>query len=546
LKKSAKYIIAAVFTYILITLFPAVSLAHAFIVKSSPSENEILKNPPKEITIQFDESIQPRFNSIKVTDSNGNRVDRKNGGIDSKNPAVLKTGLKRNLANGTYRIQWKVVSDDGHPVQGVIPFEIGSDKDQAGQPLKTETKNYMPKTDLVIIRWLQYIGNAIYTGLLFLYLMVAPKELISTTEKTISKLMWSGFLLLCLSVMLSLPLQATIVLGAKWTEVFSFDSFEQILAYTQFGKIWLIQMALLFTLALTTHMWRMADSTKRILSWTCFILSIGLLLTRSFNSHAATQENNFLPLSFDFLHLLAASLWVGSLVGLAVLSPLLKKEDTRRYYFKAVRTFSRWGILLVIVLAATGLLNSFEYIPTVFSLVNTDYGKALLGKVILFVFMLILAAINLLKGKREKGMFSSIWLELTAGLMILFITVFLTNFPTAISSPGPFTETKTITHGNKISLQVTPNVMGENESKITLKNKKNEPIQNIEQVTLTFTHTEMDMGKETVTLIKTGPGTYKLKGMNYSMSGKWRVHVHALTKGLESLDTDFRILVGSR
>jgi copper transport protein len=548
--KKKTYIIFAVIFYLSLTLFPSVPSAHAYIVESSPSENELVKQPPKEISIQFDEPIQPKFNSIKVTDSNGKRVDKRNVKIDPNNPTVLIAGLKNNLPNDTYRIQWKVVSDDGHPVQGVIPFQIGTVAEQGGASIKTETKNYMPRADLVIIRWLQYISIACYTGLFFFYLIVMPKQLwqIHNVDKSLSKFIWLGFIVLSMSTIFSLPLQATMVLGSKWNEVFSFDALEQILAYTLFGKIWFIQIGILMTLALTTHFWNMADSTKKALSWVCLGLGMGLLLTRSFLSHAAAQENSFLTITSDFLHLLAASVWVGCLIGLALLLRLYKKNETKSFYLETVRNFSNWGILLVFLLTATGLFNAFQFIPTSAALFHTIYGKALMIKLILFFIMLIFALVNFRKGKaaKEQGLDSSIFGELAVGFMILMLTVFLTNFPTAMSSPGPFSETNSLGNGKKVTLKITPNVMGENEYYLYLKNVKNQPINDIEQITLTYTHMEMKMGKDSIILTKAGAGSYKAKGMNLNMSGKWRVHVHILTKALETNDTDFQVIVGSK
>jgi copper transport protein len=536
--------------YLFLTLFPSISSAHAYIIVSSPSENETLKMSPNEVTIQFDEPIQPKFYSIKVTNSNGKRVDKKNGRIDPNQPTILKTGLKKNLPNGTYRIQWKVISNDGHPVEGVIPFQIGTGVVQDSLSYNNETKTYIPHTDLIIIRWLQYISNACYVGLFFFYLMVVPKELLqaSPTEKTLLKFLWTGFLLLALSIILSLPLQATIVLGSRWSEVFSFDALGQVLSYTVFGKIWLIQMALLFTLALTTHFLSMADATKRLISWVCFCLGIGILATKAFTSHAASQANNLLSISMDFLHLLAASIWIGSLIGLVVLLPLSKNVETKPYYLKMVHRFSKWAIILVLLLAATGVFNGFQYIPTISSLFHTDYGRVLVSKVILFFIMLIFAAINFIKGKmaNAKGLGPSLWGEVTIGIIILILTVILTNLPPAMSSPGPYEQTNVGGLGYKVSLEVTPNVIGENAYIVSLKNAKDKPIKSIEQITLTLSHAEMDMGKDTITLSKVGEGKYEAKGLNFNMSGKWNVHVHVLTKTLDSIDTDFRLSVGSR
>ncbi|SMQ68996.1 copper transport protein [Bacillus sp. OV166] len=532
-----------------VLLFPSISSAHAYIKKSTPLENETVEKALSEVTIKFDETIQPAFNSIKVFDSEGNRVDKKNGRIDPKQPFILKSGLKKDLPNGSYRIKWKVVSSDGHPVEGVIPFQIG-EKGQDSTSLDNETKGYTPKADLIIIRWLQYLSNAFYVGLIFFYMVIVPKELreIGSVDKKFRKLISTGLILLFLSILLSLPLQATIESGYPWSEVFNFSIIKNILMNTNYGQFWVIQIALLITLALLTSFIGMAESTKRAILWTCFCLGAALLLTKALTSHAAAQPNPLLTIAMDFLHLLAASIWIGSLTGFVSLLSLRKKTEIKQNYLEMIKSFSKWGMILVLFLTLTGLFASFLYIPNLSALVQTNYGKALMWKLILFLVMLLLAAVNFIKGKRgtTKGLKASLKGELTLGLLILVLSVVLTNLPTAMQSPGQFKETNIVNQGKQVTLEATPNIIGVNLFEITLKDREGKPIKEIEQIHLTFTMLEMDMGKETVSLTKTVDGKYEVKGLHFSMAGHWNVHVHVLTKSLESIDTDFKVLVGSQ
>ncbi|WP_462410605.1 FixH family protein [Neobacillus sp. Marseille-QA0830] len=214
----------------------------------------------------------------------------------------------------------------------------------------------------------------------------------------------------------------------------------------------------------------------------------------------------------------------------------------------SIRRFSKWGILLVILLALTGFFSSLSYIPNLRTLLTTDYGRVLSGKVLLLMIMLVFAARNFWKGKNngEKGWRGSLWGELAAGLLVLILSVLLTNLPTAMASPGPFKETHTSTNNSKITFDVTPNVIGENAFVLYLKDEKGQPIKDVEQVTLTFTSLEMEMGDDTKTLQKVKDGQYEAKGMNFNMAGRWNVRVHVLTKDLETMDTDFEVFVGSQ
>jgi copper transport protein len=162
--------------------------------------------------------------------------------------------------------------------------------------------------------------------------------------------------------------------------------------------------------------------------------------------------------------------------------------------------------------------------------------------------MLLIAAVNFIKGKRgtTKGIGTTLKGELQIGLVILILSVVLTNLPTAMQSPGPFRNTNTVNHGEQVTLRATPNIIGVNLFEVTLKDQEGQPIKEVEQLHLTFTMLEMDMGKETVSLTKTAEGKYEVKGMHFTMAGNWNVHVHVLTKSLESIDTDFKVLVGSQ
>ncbi|MFB5197126.1 copper resistance protein CopC [Neobacillus sp. KR4-4] len=544
-KISTLLLIFALFLF----LFPSISSAHAYIKKSTPLENETVEKAPSEVMIKFDESIQPAFNSIKVFDSEGNRVDKKNGRIDPKQPSILTSGLKNGLPDGSYRIKWKVVSSDGHPVEGVIPFQVG-DEGQNSATSNKVTKGYKPKADLIVIRWLQYFSNACYVGLIFFYMMVMSYKLreIESVEKKFRRLINASLTLLFFSLLLSLPLQASIESGFPWSEVFSFPLIENVLMNTSYGHSWIIQIALLITLVLLTSFMGMAESTKRIILWACFILGSALLWTKSMTSHAASQSNQFLPIAMDFLHLFGASIWIGSLIGFIGFLSLRKNTDFKQDYLRMIKNFSKWGLIIVLLLTCTGIYSSLLYIPNLSALVQTTYGQVLIGKVSLFVLMVVLAGVNFLKGKRgtAKGLGTPIKGELLTGLIILILSVVLTNLPTAMQSPGPFKETNIVNEGKQITLAATPNIIGTNLFEVTLKDKAGQPIKDIEQLHLTFTMLEMDMGKETVNLAKTAEGKYGVKGLHFTMAGKWNVHVHVLTKSLESIDTDFNVLVGSQ
>jgi len=407
----------------------------------------------------------------------------------------------------------------------------------------------MPQADLVVIRWLQYLSNACIAGILFFHLVILPKDLVHNTKvnKKLSPVLLYSSIILAWCILLNLPLQATIESGLPWSKVFHANVFGEMLRETNFGNNWILQIVLMVVLMVVIYLVRRQVFKKRVWQWITFVIGLGLLLTKVFTSHAASSTHPFIPVVFDFIHLLTASIWIGCLAAMAVLSPLVRSEELKIPYLNTVRRFSIWGISLVLLLTLTGVYNSLQFIPNFHSLVSTNYGRVLLGKVILLILMVLLATFNWIHGRKKstKGLVLSIKSELITGAIILILSVILTNLPTAMSSPGPFSQTAAVENGNKITFKATPNVIGENTFEVTLVDQNGKSLKNIQQVEVTFTSLEMGMGDDTVNLKKLRNGKYVYDGMNFNMAGNWKVHVHALTVDLDSLDKDFYCFVGS-
>jgi copper transport protein len=526
--------------------FPTLSSAHAYIIKSFPVDNQNLHQPPQNVSIEFSEEIQPSFHFMQVIDQNGKRVDQGNEHIESNNPKILKTNVKPNLPVGIYTIKWKIVSADGHPVDGVIPFQIGKAGSQISL-LKGKTLGYVPHLDLIIIRWAQYISGAIYIGMLFFYLCILPKGSLQSAsmEKQYRWVFNVAYVLLFLSIFISLPLEAVVQTNRSWLDVWDLSILKEMISNSTFGQVWLYQFIL--TLLLGIFSFRMFAKKNNGSLWIAFIIGITVIVLKAMTSHASSAENKILTITMDSLHLVSASIWIGSLIAMLTFLPLRKKEEGRIFFRGIVHLFFPWGVFLVFILAASGVYSSFLYIPTISSIFHTNYGKVLLGKIVLFFIMLLFAFVNSMKARKLKpnGWRFTLWGEAITGLAVLVMAVILTNLPTAMSAPGPFNETKALSK-NTISLKIGPNISGQNTFNVVIKDQRGKPITKIEQVSLTFTSKEMAMGDNTINAQKKETGRYQAQGMYFNMAGRWNVHVHVLTKSLEDLDADFSVLVGSQ
>ncbi|UYX54283.1 copper resistance CopC/CopD family protein [Bacillus thuringiensis] len=536
-------LIACVF----IIFIPKSTSAHAYVVKSNPTENETLKKAPSIVKIEFDEDIQvSSFNTLFVRDTSGQRVDLKDAHIDTKNKKLLEAGLKENLKNGLYSIQWKAISADGHPIQGVIPFRIGL-AEAGTDDIKVEEMGYVPQIDMIMERGILYTSFSLFIGVL-LFNLILYKGSVSQVQSRSKKIIWISLFGIFISLLFNLPLQAKINADVSWLEAFDPLLLKETLQLSVFGYVWITQMALISTLMIVTYFAVKSERLSSFKVWSIpIVLFIGLLVMKAFNSHAYGLKFKEIAVVMDFLHLFAASLWMG---GLSSIVLLLRKEDDKwTMYWDAIKRFSPWATGAVIVILLTGLFNSTFFIPTIHSLFDTKYGLALLAKILLFVCMGILGIIHYVKGRMraQQRLGATVKVEFIIGIIVFVIVAFMTNVQTPPMPPtGPFTESKQLDNGYELTLHVSPNKVGQNTFHITLKDENGRPVTDMEQIVLTTQSLDMNMGKGSFKVSAVSPGEYEAEGMYINMTGNWNIQVHGLTKSLDSFDTDYKFIVGGR
>lgn len=124
-------------------------------------------------------------------------------------------------------------------------------------------------------------------------------------------------------------------------------------------------------------------------------------ITLAWGGHAAMNEGikGWLHLSADGLHLLAAALWLGAIVGLLCLvrrtAATMDQPELARAG-AALARFSSIGTAVVATLVVTGAINlwmivGLDGLP---SLLDRSYGRQLALKLLFFAMMLALAATN--------------------------------------------------------------------------------------------------------------------------------------------------------
>jgi putative copper resistance protein D len=239
----------------------------------------------------------------------------------------------------------------------------------------------------------------------------------------------AGWFLVQAVRMVDVPLSAVFTEGAVWTVLFR----------SEFGNVSVVRavIAALFAAAFLLETGRTAKSSAGGgLSTTLAVALAGAL---AFVGHASAGSDieGWLHLTADFLHIVAAAAWLGSLLPLAlVLNAAHAKGDALSISIASAATqrFSSLGIAGVGTLGITGIVNSWILAGSADALINTDYGRLLSLKLLLFFAMLSLAAVNRLRLTpalvREHGEIGIIILrrlrnnsltEALLGLIILYL-----------------------------------------------------------------------------------------------------------------------------
>ncbi|WP_322907327.1 copper resistance CopC/CopD family protein [Paenibacillus sp. SGZ-1009] len=541
--------------------FPQQVLAHATVTESSPAQNEVLQQSPKQIMIRFNEDIQRAYYGIQLNRSSGAEVSGINAYIDPKDGTRLLANVPSTLPDDIYTISWKAISGDGHPVEGAIIFQVGNG---AGKSLKDATSAALddsrPLSPLLIaLRWLQYAAQAIVLGVLCLPLFLLPLsargELSWLRERRYTWLALIGASLTVIALAAQLPLRiawtADIPLSTVGGELGNTFS------GTVFGKIWLLQMAaaiIVLVMMIIHQLPSVKPGLQRALGLTALIVLALGLLAKAFDGHAYAAANAGVAIAADYLHLLSALLWSGALLALALFLPRIVRDHTgeerRKLYWGVVRRFSWLAISSVAALLVTGIYGSLIYLPTWNSLFNTGYGLTLLSKMLLFLVMVSFGGMNYAKARSQQGELGKdmIW-EVLTGFIVLVLAallVHLSPYAAPLGNGGTPREVQAQVQqvdGYEISLRVPPSRMGMNTFEVTVKDSQGKPV-DVEQIAMQLHHLDMAMAPTDITITaKDGKnGMYETQGM-ISMNGNWQVDMTVLTSKLESLQTKFVLKV---
>ena len=532
---------------------PVAAWAHAALLRTTPEASRIVNVPPKQVSLHYSEPVEPRFAIVSVTNAAG---EKQTTGPPRRSPAVADTLLVplKQLREGWYLVYWRVISVDGHPVRGAFTFAVGPNAGPAPQFVIPSISETAATPKLVAARWLAFLSIMAAIGLFVLRIAIA-RPVVARVAGARLRHVSIAFGVACLVALVAIPVYfllatAEFALRSFW----SFGALFPLIRVSAFGRGW-VDLEIVFALfagAAAVAIW--LDRPERRQRSVAALLAVAgalgaaaaVLLVPGTVGHAGQTSPRGLSLAFDWFHLVAGSVWVGGLIGLVVFAASLPAARRVAALVVSVPRFSNTAFVAVLVLIGAGIGSAVQHLPTLASLWQTSYGKALLVKIALLGAALLLASVNLLrtvprfKASAQRPQLgtsaASLLRRLVAGESLLLsgavlAAAVLSSLPPpskalasvggAKAHVGPGAVNEVVKeNGYRLAFRVAPNRAAVPNSFEVGISRGGKPVRNAD-VTVDFAMLDMEMGQQAYHLSETAPGTYGHAAPALVMVGHW-------------------------
>jgi copper transport protein len=542
---------------------PAAAWAHAALLRTVPVASRTVNRAPPEVRLTYSEPIEPRFAIVSVTDAAGRQLTSGQPQRAPGSPQTLIMPL-RHAPEGWYLVFWRVISADGHPVRGAFTFAVGPNPGPPPQFRVPSLSETATTTQLMISRWVVFLSFLSALGLFVLRMLIARpvvRRVGGTSLRAVS---------IALGIALLVALVATPVYVILATAQFSLRSAFDLGAVvplaraSAFGRDYLDLELVLGLFAATAAVALAVDNPRRPQRSVVELLSVGAALGAGaaalalpgLAGHAGQHSPRGLALPLDALHLAAVGTWVGGLIGIVVFWLSVRRDVRVPALGVVVPRFSAVAFVSVMALIGSGIGQSLLEVPTLGSLWQTSYGKALLVKIGLLAAAMLLAAVNLARTK-PRLQAAGAQPSLAAGAAVLlrrlvqgeivfvvgalFAAAVLTSLAPPASAlarvkniaarvgPGPVS--KSVEKGPyRVHVTVTPNRAAVQNRFSVMLTKSGKPVRGAEVVSR-FDMLDMEMAELSYRFPESQPGTFSKSAPALVMVGHWALQFEVTPPG---------------
>jgi copper transport protein len=547
---------------------PPAAFGHAALLREAPTASQVLTGPPSEVALTYSEPIAPRFAIVSVTDADGHQVtsgDPRRGA----SAATVRVPLKA-LEAGWYLVYWRVISADGHPVRGAFTFAVGPGQGPAPQFVIPSLSESAATTPLVAARFLAFLTLLVAIGLVAFRLVLARPLLRRVPGASLRVLDVAALAALAAAFLVTLVYLELSTAQFALRSSFDVADVVPLVRDSSFGRGLLALDVALALLALATAIALSIDRPERdersiaeLAAALGVAFAVGAcLVLPGLAGHPSQTSPAGLALTLDAVHLLAASLWLGGLAGITLLAWRTPAALRVRALAAVVPRFSQAAFASVVVIVASGTGAAILHLPTLATLWDTSYGKALLLKIGLLALALPLASLNLARTRPRlespaapddvrhgavqalRGLVGG-ELVLVAGIVAgAALLSSLPPPPKALASVGKVEARvgpgairgRTIVHGPyRVTVAIGPNQAAVPNDFAIHVERGGKPVTGAD-VTVRFTMLDMEMGQLSYTLPESAPGTYRRSAPALVMVGHWGLDYEIAPRGAAPFD----------
>lgn len=105
----------------LLIFAPGLALAHSELRSSTPAEGARLAAPPAEFLLRFNEPVQ--VTALRLLDAGGQALPLQRPSEATPRREERATPAAP-MPPGAYRLEWRAISADGHPIRGTLRFTL--------------------------------------------------------------------------------------------------------------------------------------------------------------------------------------------------------------------------------------------------------------------------------------------------------------------------------------------------------------------------------------------------------------------------------------
>jgi copper transport protein len=361
--------------------------AHAYFQASSPAPGKRVEHSPRRVTLEFTESLNSSLTKATIVSlATGQAVAATVRPSPSRELILEPTAP---LPTAAYRVDWFSVSnDDGHALAGQFSFGVRTNA-VGGSHQTEESPLSRGGWWRIVLRAVFYIALFFFAGGLFTAALLSGREgranwlvppgLRSALESSgndpelMRARVWRrtvevGWFAAALAALLALAEAGNAAGGL---------SLEGLNDYLLTNTAGIARVLIVPALALAAlGAWR----APRISALLC----AGAFLALAFAGHANSAHPHVAALLTDWLHLLAAAVWVGGIGQLALTwtGPLIREGRRlgRVVMSEVLDRFGRVALPAFGVVLITGLLNALIELGRPAELWQSSYGRVLAVK----------------------------------------------------------------------------------------------------------------------------------------------------------------------